>query len=455
MSKDMTNGKPLKLILLFTIPMLIGNVFQQFYSMADTIVVGNFIGVKALAAVGATGGISFFVLGFIMGLANGFSVIVAQRFGANDEEGLRHTVGMSIVLGAAITLVVTIISVSGVRLLLEVMQTPADIINDSYKYISVIFAGTIATIAYNMISSFLRALGDSKTPLIFLIIASILNVILDIAFIVVFHMGVEGTAYATILAQAIAFGLCFVYTKKKYPILHLSKRHFKLDKEIISNLLKIGIPGALSSSITALGVMILQGTINQLGSDVVAAYTAGTKVEQFFTMPTMTLGMAMATFAGQNLGAGKIDRVKEGLLSSVKLVVAYSIIGGIILYFCGGLFTQLFVSADQMNVINTSKEYLSFVAAFCWVLGLLFVYRSTIQGLGNGFIPMLSGAMELIMRVIAAIVLSGMFGFAGICMASPIAWIGADVLLIPYYHHMVKRLSLQFKAKENLINEVA
>ena len=167
MSKDMTNGKPLKLILLFTIPMLIGNVFQQFYSMADTIVVGNFIGVKALAAVGATGGISFFVLGFIMGLANGFSVIVAQRFGANDEEGLRHTVGMSIVLGAAITLVVTIISVSGVRLLLEVMQTPTDIINDSYKYISVIFAGTIATIAYNMISSFLRALGDSKTPLIF------------------------------------------------------------------------------------------------------------------------------------------------------------------------------------------------------------------------------------------------------------------------------------------------
>lgn len=445
MSTDMTNGKPIKLILMFTIPMLIGNVFQQFYSMADTIVVGNFIGVKALAAVGATGGISFFVLGFIMGLANGFSVIVAQRFGANDEQGVRHTVAMSIVLAAIITFIVTILSVSGVRWLLEIMQTPADIINESYKYIVVIFSGTVATIAYNMISSILRALGDSRTPLIFLIIASILNVALDIAFIVVFHMGVEGTAYATITAQAIAFLLCLIYTYKKYPILHLSKSDFKWDSAVIKRLLQIGIPGALSSSITALGVMILQGTINQLGSDVVAAYTAGTKVEQFFTMPTMTLGMAMATFAGQNLGAGKVDRVKEGTRSSIRLVVAYSIVGGIILYFFGGLFTQLFVSADQLTVINTSKVYLNFVAAFCWLLGILFVYRSTIQGLGNGFIPMFSGAVELVMRVLAAIILSKIFGFAGICLASPIAWIGADCLLVPYYHHMIKKLSLQYK----------
>lgn len=450
MTKDMTSGKPIKLILMFTIPMLIGNIFQQFYSMADTIVVGNFIGVKALAAVGATGGINFFVLGFIMGLTNGFSVIVSQRFGANDEEGLKHTVGMSIVLAGIITLIVTVVSVLGVRFLLELLSTPADIIDDSYKYISVIFMGIVATIAYNMISSILRALGDSRTPLIFLIVASVLNVVLDIVFIVTFKMGVEGTAYATIIAQAVAFILCLMYTKKKHPVLHLSKRHFKFDKEIVMRLLQIGVPGALSMSITALGIMVLQGTINQLGSDIVAAYTAGTKVEQFFTMPTMTLGMAMATYAGQNLGAGKIDRIKEGMKAALQLVLGYSIIGGIVLFLCSGMFTQLFVSADQLQVISASKEYLDIIAVFCWMLGLLFIHRSTIQGLGNGFIPMISGGIELVMRVGAAIILSNMFGFTGICFASPIAWLGADLLLIPYYRSMVNKLSKRYKKEAEL-----
>lgn len=440
MSKDMTSGNPIKLIILFALPMLVGNIFQQFYSMADSIVVGNFIGVKALASIGATSGIVFFVLGFIMGLTNGFAVIIAQRFGANDEEGLKHSVGMSILLGLIITISVTIISVLGVRTLLDIMKTPSDIINDSYKYVVVIFAGTIATISYNMISAILRSLGDSKTPLKFLIVASILNIVLDIVFIVNFKMGVEGTAFATIIAQGIAFLCCFMYTVRKYPILHLKKRHFKLDKEIIKQLLKIGIPGALSTSITALGVMILQGTINKMGSDVVASYTAATRVDQFFTMPMMTLGMAMATFAGQNLGAGKIDRVKQGWLGSIKVVVGYSILGGIILFVFGENLLNLFITADQVQVIATAKEYLVFVAFFCWALGILFVTRSTIQGLGNGYVPMITGLLELTMRLLAAVILSARFGFLGICVASPIAWICADLFLLPYYRSFTKKL---------------
>ena len=436
----MTKGNPTQLILMFALPMLIGNIFQQFYSMADTIVVGNTIGVQALAAVGATGGISFFVLGFIIGLSNGFSVIVSHKFGSNDEEGVRHSVGMSIILGAIFTVIVTIISVVGVRWLLEFMKTPSDIIDQSYDYIVVIFAGIFACISYNMISSILRALGDSKTPLIFLVVASVLNVILDLFFIVNVKMGVEGAAYATVIAQFVSFLLCMIYTKKRYPILHLNKSHFKWDSDLANRLLKVGVPSAMSASITALGVMVLQGTINQLGSDVVAAFTAGTKVEQFFTMPTMTIGMAMATFAGQNLGAKRLDRVSAGVKSSVILVVAYSILGGFALVFFGSHITQLFVSKDSSHVIAYAQQYLNIIAIFCWVLGLLFIFRSTIQGLGNGFVRMMSGVMELVMRVLAAIILSKLFQFTGICLASPIAWIGADFLLIPSYFYIMKNL---------------
>lgn len=441
MANDLTKGKPTKLILAFTLPILIGYMFQQLYAMADTIVVGQFIGVEALAAVGASGGITFFVLGFMMGLANGFAVIVSQRFGAEDYDQMRHAIGMTILFSLAMGIVVTILAVSGTRSILELMNTPSNIIDNSEKYLKVIFAGTLATIAYNTISAILRALGDSKTPLIFLIISSVINVVGDIGLIVIFKMGVEGTAYATITAQGISFLLCLIYTYKKYPMLHLSKKDFIFDFHLVGNLLKIGIPGALSSSITALGIMILQTSINLLGSDTVAAYTAGTKVEQFFTMPMLSLGMAMATYAGQNLGAGKISRIKEGLHSATIITLLYSVIGGSILFFFGDIFTELFVSADQTHVIQISQTYLSIVAVMCWALGFVFVYRSVIQGMGNGVIPMISGGMELAMRVVAALFLSKWFGFVGICIASPIAWVAADLLCIPYSRMMMNRLN--------------
>ncbi len=440
MANDLTKGNPTKLILSFTLPILIGYMFQQLYAMADTIVVGQFIGVEALAAVGASGGITFFVLGFMMGLANGFAVIVAQCFGAENYDKMRHAIGMAILFSLTMGIVVTILAVGGTRFILELMNTPSNIIQDSEKYLKVIFAGTLATIAYNTISAILRALGDSKTPLIFLIVSSVINVAGDIGLIVIFKMGVEGTAYATIGAQAISFALCLIYTYKKYPMLHLSKKDFQFDFHLISSLLKIGIPGALSSSITALGIMVLQTSINLLGSDTVAAYTAGTKVEQFFTMPMLSLGMAMATYAGQNLGAGKVNRIKEGLRSATIITILYSIVGGSILFFFGDIFTELFVSADQSHVIQISQTYLNVVASMCWALGFVFVYRSVVQGMGNGVIPMAAGAMELVMRVVAALFLSKWLGFIGICIASPIAWLAADVLCIPYSRYMMNRL---------------
>lgn len=444
MSKDLTQGSPIKLILLFALPMLMGNVFQQFYSMADTIVVGQYIGVQALAAVGATGGITFFVLGFMMGLANGFSIIVAQRFGSKDEKGVRKAVGNIVVLSIIFGIIVTIFSVLGSRLILELLNTPEDIINYSYNYLVVIFGGLLATMAYNLIAAILRALGDSKTPLIFLIVAAVLNVILDIVFITAFGMHVEGTAYATIISQAFSFVLCFFYTKKRYPILHLSRDDLRLDFGLCRQLLKIAIPGALSSSITAFGVMIIQGTINQLGSDYVAAYTAGTKVDQFFTMPTMTLGMAMATFAGQNMGAGKIDRIKKGLKQTFFVSVGYSLLGGVALVTFGEFFVRLFVSDATGVVMDAAMQYLRVIAMFCWALALIFLFRNTIQGLGNGFVPMLTGFIELVMRVLAAMILSKVIGFTGICLANPIAWLAGDLLLIVSYRLTIKKIDQQF-----------
>lgn len=443
MSKDLTHGSPIKLILLFALPMLMGNVFQQFYAMADTIVVGQYIGVQALAAVGATGGITFFVLGFMMGLSNGFSIIVAQRFGSKDEAGVRKAVGNIIVLSIIFGIIVTFLSVSGARFILELLNTPSDIIQYSFNYLTVIFGGLMATMAYNLIAAILRSLGDSKTPLIFLIVAAGLNVILDILFITQFGMHVEGTAYATIISQSISFICCLIYTKKRYPILHLSKDDFRLDHGLVRQLLRIAIPGAFANSITAFGVMVLQGTINQLGSDYVAAYTAGTKVDQFFTMPTMSLGMAMATFAGQNLGAGKLDRVKKGLKQTFVVSVGYSILGGVALVTFGEFFVKLFVSDASGVVLDASMQYLRIIAMFCWALAIVFLFRNTIQGLGNGTVPMITGFLELIMRVLVAIVLSKMIGFTGICLSNPIAWLAADVFLIPSYLKTMKNIQKQ------------
>ncbi len=434
MTKDMTTGSPVKLILYFSIPLLIGNIFQQFYSMVDTIIVGRFLGVNALAAVGSTGSMNFLIIGFILGLSAGFSVLVSQRFGANDEEGLKKAVASATILSIIMSIIVTVVSVVAAKPLLTLMNTPADIIDDAASYIVIIFAGASATFFYNMISGILRALGDSKTPLYFLIVSSILNIVLDLVFIVNFNMGVSGAAYATVIAQGVSGLLCLIYTSKKFPILKLQKRHFKFEGEYISQHLKIAIPMALQFSITAIGTIILQSAVNGFGSTVVAAHTAASKVEQLVMQPSITFGVTMATYCAQNLGAGNIERIREGVKKCTMINIIIGVVAGFVLVFFGKSFIGLFVSNADPRVMDYAKQYLTIVAFFFIPLSLIFIYRNALQGMGYTFVPMLAGVCELLARTIVAFTLPSLIGYAGICLAGPVAWVAASVpLMINYF----------------------
>lgn len=443
MTKDMTTGNPVKLILFFSIPLLIGNVFQQFYSMVDTIIVGRYVEVQALAAVGVTGSLSFLILGFTFGLTGGFSVIIAQRFGANDEDGLRKSVATSTILSIISTIIITLASMLSAKPVLSLMNTPDDIINDATIYIIIIYAGTCATVFYNMIAGILRSLGDSKTPLYFLILSSILNIILDLFFILNFNMGVRGAAYATVIAQGISGILCLIYALKKYPILRLKKEDWIWDKNFALKHLNVGIPMALQFSITATGVMVLKTALNAFGSTVIAAYTAASKVEQIVTQPGISFGTTMATYCGQNLGAGKYDRIKEGVKKGSIITIMVSIIAAVVLFVFGKSLSTLFISSDQIEALNYSKQYLNTVAAFLPILGMLFIYRNSLQGIGDAFIPMMAGVAELVARVIVAFTLPAFIGYIGICLASPFAWIGATIPMAIKYRILIKRMLIE------------
>lgn len=437
MVKDMTQGNPIKLIFMFSIPLLVGNIFQQLYSMVDAMVVGRFVGVHALAAVGNTSAMIFVILGFSMGLTTGFSVIISQRFGARDEEGLRRAVGMSILLAAVLTVIMTALSLLFSKNLLLLMDTPKDILSQSQLYINIIFAGTFSSIFYNLISSVLRALGDSKTPLYFLIVSSVLNVVLDLVFVVWIGMDVDGVAYATVISQTTSCVLSLLYIRKKHPILRLSRKDFILDREMICSLLKMGIPTALQNSITGIGVMTLQSVVNSFGSNVVAAFTAASKVDMLASQPISSIGFAMATFVGQNLGAGEFKRIRRGVTHALILIGVCVAFGLTVVYGAGELLTQLFVSAEETEVIDYAMKYLHIVSCFYWALGTLFVWRSSLQGLGNAIIPMISGIVELFMRMGAALILADFLDFTGIALASPVAWVAASILLgIGYYRNV-------------------
>lgn len=430
MEKDMTKGSPTKLILAFCIPLLMGNIFQQFYSMTDAIIVGRYIGVDALAAVGSTGSLSFLVMGFVIGLTGGFSVLVAQRFGAKDEDGLRHSVAMAILLCLAFTIVITIIACLSTEWMLTIMKTPEDIFKDAYGYIFIIFLFTFVSVIYNMLAGILRALGDSRTPLYFLIIASILNIVLDLCFIISFGMGVKGAAYATVISQGVSGFLCYIYMRKRYPILHFQKKDWIVRKDTITRLLKIGLPMSFQFSVTAIGVMILQSAINKFGSTIVAAYTAASKVEQLVTQPLASLGLAMATYTGQNRGAGRNDRIVDGLKKSLMISLVLSIIGGIIIFTFGEKIVLLFLSEPDAAVLDAASRYFRAIMMVFFPLGVLFIFRNTLQGLGDGLWPFLGGVTELIVRSVVAIVFSSFYGYAAICYASPLSWVAAALLLV-------------------------
>lgn len=439
-TKDMTSGSTMKLILGFAVPLLMGMLFQQVYSLVDTIIVGRFLGVSALAAVGATGSINFLIIGFCQGICNGFALPVAQRFGAKDYDGLRKYVGNSAVLSIIFGGAITLITVSTCRPILELMQTPADIIDMSYHYIVVIFAGIPAIILYNILSAYLRSLGDSITPVIFLVLSAGLNIGLDLLFIVTFHWGVFGAAFATVLSQAVSGILCLILIIKKFDILHLAHDDWRLDWRYSKYLLIMGLPMGLQYSITAIGSVILQASVNTLGSAAVASMTAGSKISMFVMCPFDALGSTMATFGGQNVGAGRLDRLGRGLRSAVILGAIYSALILVVLIFFGRGLILLFVSANEAAVIAQAKQFLVTNAAFYLMLALVNIVRFLIQGMGFSGFAVFAGVFEMVARALVGLVFVPIFGFTAACFASPLAWVFADCFLIPAFFHCRKKL---------------
>ena len=445
MTNDMTKGNPLKIFIFFSIPLLIGNIFQQLYSMVDTIIVGRFVGVNALAAVGSTGSLFFLVNGMVLGLTSGFAVLVAQKFGAKDEDGLKKAVASNILLTLISTVIITVIALIVKTPLLKMMNTPDNIFGDANTYITIIFAGIITQALYNMAAGILRSLGDSKTPLYFLIVSSVINIILDLVFIINFKMGVAGAAYATNIAQGISAILCLIYSYKKFPVLRIKKEDFKFGTTYISKHLKIGIPMGLQFSVTAIGIVIVQSAINVFGSTVIAAYTASSKVLQLVMQPSTSFGVTIATYAGQNLGAKRFDRIKNGMKIMNKISVVTSLLAGAVLVFLGKYFVMLFIDNPTPEIFKYAQEVFNYSAIFFIPLGFIFVYRNVLQGMGESFVPMMAGVYELAARSVVAFTLPKFIGFTGICLSDPVAWISASVPLMITYYRKMKKIEIENK----------
>ena len=444
---DMTEGNPFKLIFFYSIPVILGNLFQNFYSMADSIIVGRLLGTHALAAVGNTGPMTFLILGFISGLTSGFAVITAQAFGSKNQDELKRSIAMNVILNVAFGLLFTFLALITNRPLLEMINTPEEIIADSKLYLDIIYSGIFATVLYNATSCILRAVGDSKTPLVFLIFSSILNIILDIILIKYTDLGVAGAAYATVIAQLISGILSVIYILIRYPELHVKKEHFAWSTSFASRHLKIGIPMAFQFSITAIGVIVLQGALNKFGPNVIAAFTAANKVEQLIAVAAFSFGTVMANYTGQNFGARKLDRIKAGTKAGTILTLCFSVVSMLIAFIFPEQLTSLFVdsaSAGYEDVIKYSREYLFLTAMFYPPLFLIFIFRNVLQSIGKTFMPLMGGVFELLARTVCAFTLPLFWGYAGICLAGPAAWLSAAIPLFISYLVIIKRIEKDF-----------
>lgn len=435
---DMTTGNPMNIIFNFTLPIFIGNVFQQFYNMADAVIVGKFVGNKALAAVGSTGTIMFLIYGFVVGMTAGFTVLTAQKFGAGDMPAMRRTVAGASFLSLLVGLVLTAAFMAFMKPWLTLMHTPEDIFADAYAYIMIISAGILAQMLYNLLASILRALGNSRVPLYFLILSALLNIVLDLVFIIVFHMGAAGAAAATVISQGVSGALCLVYIVKKMPLLHMTREDWKLSGALLGTQIRIGIPMALQYSITAVGTMMVQASLNILGSTLVAAYTAAGKIEQIVTQAYVAMGTTMATYGAQNMGAGNISRIRQGFKASTVIGVVYAVVSAALVMTVGKYMTYLFVSEDVALIMDSVNTYLVCAGIFFIPLAIVNIYRNGIQGLGYGLLPMMAGVAELAGRGVVAVIAARQKSYLGVCLASPAAWVLAALLLIGMYYYVVK-----------------
>lgn len=439
-TRDLTQGNPMKLILGFMLPLLLGLLFQQFYNMVDTIIIGQFLDIYALAGVGSTGSINFLVMGFVIGVCAGFAIPVAQTFGSKNYDNLKKYVGNTIWISIAFAAVLTTATCLLCTNILQWMKTPEDVFAPARDYIFVIFLGIPVTFLYNILSGFMRSLGDSKTPVIILVISSLLNVALDVFMIVVLKMGVAGAGWATVISQLVSGVLCLIFIIKRFDLLHLNRDDLKFRPYYIGRLCAVGLPMGLQYSITAIGTILLQAAVNELGSICIAAVTAGNKVGQFMCCPFDAMGSTMATFGGQNVGAAKLDRLKRGLFDCILLGIIWSVIALIIAYFFGGDLASLFLNKDDPEtaanapeILRLAQQFLVCNALFYIPLAFVNIVRFLIQGMGSSQVAVYAGVFELVARGVVAICFVPMLGYDAVCYANPAAWVLADVFLIPAF----------------------
>ncbi len=439
MTKDLTTGKPMRLIISFGLPILLGTLFQQLYNLVDTAIVGKILGGNALAAVGSTSSINFLVVGFSVGICSGFAIPVAQQFGAGNHYELRRYVTGSAWLCAIFGVVLTGLTVLLCGDILRLIHTPADIFSRAYAYIGTIFAGLPAYLLYNYAAGILRSLGDSRTPVIWLIAASLVNIILDIMFILSFHLDVFGAALATVLSQLLAGVGCLVRMVRGFPVLRTQREDWSWSWRRAGYLCMMGLPMGLQFSITAIGSVMLQASVNTLGTIYVTASTAASRVSNFVVCPLDAMGATMATYAGQNVGAEKYDRIRQGVGACMILAAGYSLVTLALTHLASGWLCALFLDSGSMGLLSLATQFLSTVAAFYFPLGVIFILRLTIQGMGFSPLATLSGVLEMVARGVVSCLVPA-YGYLAVCFASPVAWVAADLFLIPAYLYCQRHL---------------
>lgn len=446
MTKSMTEGRPLPLILQFAVPLLVGNLLQQTYNIIDAAIVGQTLGPDALASVGASSSVQFLVLGFCIGICCGFGVPIAKTFGAQDYKKMRDYIYHSILLTVITAVLLTAVCVLLCHQILNLLSTPKNIYQDAYNYLVIIFAGIPCTLLYNLLSGILRSVGDSRTPFIFLAVSTVLNIGLDLFCILVLHWGCAGAAIATITAQGMSGLLCLFYIWKKIEIIHLKKENRQIHGADIKTMVVMGIPMGLQYSITAIGSMVLQSANNGLDNSVyVSGFTAGLRIKQFFMCPFDAIATAVSVFCGQNLGAGKINRIKKGIREGVTLGVSYGVAAGLILIFFGRTLSLLFLSKDAVDVLDASAQYLRCMGYFFWSLGILNVCRMTTQGIGFSGRAIFSGLTEMIARIAVSLIFVPLFGYNAVCFADQTAWVSACLYIVPTCIFCVRKVQKQIQ----------
>lgn len=444
---DLTEGNPLKLIVMFALPLILGNIFQQFYVVVDTIVVGKALHVQALAAMGTAGGLDWLFTGMILGLTQGFSVLMAQEFGARKMDSLKHVIAQSIILSAVFAVLFLTMGQSFLKGLLTILNTPAESFDYALQYMRVMYSGIPIVMAFNLMSAILRALGDSKTPLYAMLMAAVTNIVLDIVFVLVLRWGIVGAAAASLTGQLVSCVYCFQVIRK-HELMKLSRRHFRLDWALIGRLLGLGVPIAVMNAVSMVGGIIIQGVVNGYGVIYTAAYTANHRLYGVLEIAATSCGYALTTYMGQNLGAGKFDRLGKGMRATLLISVGISIVLMTVLICFRRAVVGMFISGTPQEVAETSdlaSQYLLIMAGFLPVLYLLHIFRAALQGLGNSVLPMISGVSECIMRVGCAILIPMFMARTGMFFAEPLAWFAADIILIPSYFWKIGQLRRQMK----------